>query len=62
VKTENPSAYVKVNWKVCRIAIAPVLSVVPNCVNKVVNKSSHPVQTPSIVTPPRGSILAKFFL
>jgi hypothetical protein len=35
VKTENPSACVTVNCKVCRIAIALQLPVVPSCVNKV---------------------------
>jgi hypothetical protein len=47
VKTENPSACVTANWKVCRIAIALVLSVVPSCECIRCNKSNHPIRNPS---------------
>jgi hypothetical protein len=42
VKTENPSACVTVNWKVCKSAIALYLSVIKRTCNKVANKSTHP--------------------
>jgi hypothetical protein len=42
VETENPSACVTVNWKVCKSAIALYLSVIKRIYNHGANKSNHP--------------------
>jgi hypothetical protein len=42
VETENPNAYAKVNWEVCRTAIALYLSVIKRICSQGANKSNHP--------------------
>jgi hypothetical protein len=42
VKTDNPSACVTVNWKVCKSEIALYLSVIKRTCNQGVNKYNHP--------------------
>jgi hypothetical protein len=42
VETENPSACVTVDWKVCKSAIALYLSVIKRTCNQGANKSNHP--------------------
>jgi hypothetical protein len=42
VKTENPSASVTVNWKLCKSAIVLNLSVIKRTCNQVATKSNHP--------------------
>jgi hypothetical protein len=43
MKTENPSACVTVNYKLCKSAIALYLSVIKRTCNQGGNKSNHPI-------------------
>jgi hypothetical protein len=48
MKTDNPSAFATVNWKVCKSAIALYclyLSVIKRSCNRSANKSNHPNRT-----------------
>jgi hypothetical protein len=42
VKAGNPSACAKVNWKVCKSAVALYLSVIKRTGNQGAKKSNHP--------------------
>jgi hypothetical protein len=42
MKTDNPSTYATVNWKLCKSAIAMSLSVIKRTCNQGANKSNHP--------------------
>jgi hypothetical protein len=42
VKTENPSAFATVNWKMCKSAIALYLNMIKRTCNRSANKSNHP--------------------
>jgi hypothetical protein len=46
VETENPSACVTVNYKVCKSAIALYLTVIKRTCNPGVNKTNHPNSYP----------------
>jgi hypothetical protein len=51
VETENPSACVTVNWKVCKSAIALYLNVIKRDCDQSANKSNHPNWNPSFSSP-----------
>jgi hypothetical protein len=56
VTAENPSARVTMNCKLCKTEIA-LYRFKYEVILSSVNKSSHPIQTPSTVTSTRNNIM-----